>query len=302
MSNRSHFNRVVILGGCGSVGRLFASSFAEFPDTIVTAVDIVTPAKPVPNVQVLTADPKHPTDALRRLLEECDLAILALPEDVAMSGLTAISGMLNPEALVVDTLSVKSQICEALEKLTQPAERLSINPMFAPSLGFEGQAVAVIPVRGGKCSDAFVEALRGWGSNVCTMSAEKHDRATAVMQTTTHAALIAFGLSLDDGTNQPADLLSFAPPPYRTMLGMVARLLAATPDVYWDIQLSNPYAAGARQRLAEALKELDESVSSGQIRDFERLIERLDAAAGNAREVLQEQCQRQFEALVAQDT
>lgn len=272
------------------------------PDTRVAAVDIAAPANQLPNVQVLVADPEHPTQALRQLLEQCDLTILALPEDVAMRCLTTVAGMLNPETLIVDTLSVKSQICLALEHLVQPAERLSINPMFAPRLGFEGQAVAVIPVRGGTRSEAFVAALRDWGSEIHTMSAEKHDRATAILQTTTHAALIAFGLSLEDGTNKPEDLLSFAPPPYRTMLGMVARLLAATPDVYWDIQLSNPHAAGARRRLSEALKELDDSVSSGQIGEFEQLIERLEACTGSDREALQQQCQRQFEALVSRDT
>ena len=302
MSKAARFKRVAILGGCGSVGKLFVSRFAKLPDTVVTTVDIVAPAEQTPNVHTLTADPEHPTDALRRLLEQCDLAILALPEDVAMRSLTAISEMLNPRSLIVDTLSVKSQICAALEQLAQPAERLSINPMFAPRLGFEGQAVAVIPVRGGTRSENFVEALRHWGSEIYTMSAEEHDRATAVLQTTTHAALIAFGLSLDDGTNQPADLLSFAPPPYRTMLGMVARLLSASPDVYWDIQLSNPYAAGARKRLADALSELDDSVSSGQIGEFERLIARLEAITESDREALQQQCQRQFEALVKQDS
>jgi len=284
------------------VGKLFVSRFAKLPDTVVTTVDIVAPAEQTPNVHTLTADPEHPTDALRRLLEQCDLAILALPEDVAMRSLTAISEMLNPRSLIVDTLSVKSQIYAALEQLAQPTERLSINPMFAPRLGFEGQAVAVIPVRGGTRSENFVEALRHWGSEIYTMSAEEHDRATAVLQTTTHAALIAFGLSLDDGTNQPADLLSFAPPPYRTMLGMVARLLSASPDVYWDIQLSNPYAAGARKRLVDALSELDDSVSSGQIGEFERLIARLEAITESDREALQQQCQRQFEALVKQDS
>ena len=283
------------------MGTLFASSFARSSDTVVTAVDIVTPAIPAPGRQVLKADPEQPTDALRELLQQCDLAILALPEDVAMRALAAISEMLSPEALLVDTLSVKSQVCAALEQLEQPAEQLSVNPMFAPRLGFEGQAVAVVPVRGGTRSDAFVELLRHWGSEVFTMNAESHDRATAVLQTTTHAALIAFGLSLDDGANQPADLLAFAPPPYRTMLGMVARLLAATPDVDWDIQLSNPYAAAARQRLADAVKELDDSVSSDQVADFERLIERLGALIGDGREPLQEQCQRQFEALVSKD-
>ena len=298
MSKGARFERVAILGGCGSVGKLFASRLAELPDTVVTAVDIVTPAQPTPNVEVLTADPEHPTDALRRILEQCDLAILALPEDVAIRGIAGIAEMLNPDALLVDTLSVKSQICAALEQLPQPSEQLSVNPMFAPRLGFEGQAVAVVPVRGGARSDGFVEALRDWGSDVYTMSAEEHDRATAALQTATHAALIAFGLALDDGTDRAADLLSFAPPPYRTMLGMVARLLAASPDVYWDIQVSNPYAAGARQQLAGALTDLDASVSSGQIEDFERLIERLDTVVGSARDRLQEQCQRQFEALV----
>lgn len=302
MTKRVHFKRVVILGGCGSVGTLFASCFAKSRDTVVTAVDIVTPTTRVPDVQVLTANPEHPTGALQELLHQTDLAILALPEDVGIRSLTAISAMLNPEALIVDTLSVKSQICAELEQLAHPVEQLSINPMFAPRLGFEGQAVVVIHVRGGMRSEAFVELLRRWGSEIFTMSAEAHDRATAALQTTTHAALIAFGLSLDDGANQPADILRFAPPPYRTMLGMVARLLAATPDVYWDIQSSNPYAAGARQRLAEALANVDNSVSSGQIGDFQRLIERLDALIGNDREALQQQCQRQFEALVSQDT
>jgi hypothetical protein len=62
-------------------------------------------------------------------------------EPVALVAIGRLVGTLRPDALIADTLSVKSTVVPALRAaavIAGEAEALSLNPMFAPSLGFAG--------------------------------------------------------------------------------------------------------------------------------------------------------------------
>lgn len=239
----------------------------------VTAIDLANaPAAQPAGVNHIRADAGRLTRDARAALAAADWVIAALPESVLLAAWPSIVGIQKPGSLFVDTLSVKKPLVEAMAGRIPPIEALSINPMFAPSLGFKGQGVAVIELHRGRHADAFLGMLQTWGATLSLLTAEKHDRYAALLQSGTHAAILAFGLSLQRLHYDLAAISPIMTPPHRAMLALVARILSASPEVYWEIQAHNPYAAEARQALASAVTELSRLVDNGDQAGFQRLL------------------------------
>jgi prephenate dehydrogenase len=197
----------------------------------------------------------------------------------------------------VDTLSVKSTLCQQVNALAIEGEYLSINPMFAPNLGFANHTVLAIPLQQGDKTRDFLALLEEWGAIVKLLSADQHDRATAQLQSLTHAAILAFGLTLVKSGYDINQLLPIAPPPHKTLLCLVARILGGSPDVYRDIQLSNPHAADMRMGLLEAMHTIDSLVAQGSNSDFVDLFTSLQEMLSDQDDSLTEQCKVIFKSL-----
>jgi prephenate dehydrogenase len=266
------FRNAAIVGAHGAVGSLFCSQLAT-SGCEVTAIDLGEKARPGLNcAQYVCSDACHVNAAAQHVLGAADVVILAVPEEVARNAWAALSRHLSPGALVVDTLSVKSVICEAVRQHGPPGEFLSINPMFAPALGFPGNNVAVVKIKDGLRCASFVELLRTWGCSVTEMTAEKHDRLTAQVQVATHAALLAYGMTLRSMQYDANEAWSIVTPPHRAMLGLLARISAGAPGVYWAIQSQNPHGDNVRHAMAAHLEQLSRIVSAGDFASFKSLL------------------------------
>jgi prephenate dehydrogenase len=192
-----------------------------------------------------------------------DVVLACLHEAVLLRAIDAILPAMRPGALLVDTLSIKTPLAERLRGARSDIEVLSIDPLFAPSVGFGGQNLIAVELRGGARSRAFIERLEAWGARVTRMSAEEHDRAAAAIQVATHASVIAFGMCLRRMGHDIDKALPVTTPPHRAMLALLARIMTANPDVYWEIQTMNPFAAEARAALAQSLAELTGILDGG---------------------------------------
>ncbi|MGD8854515.1 MAG: prephenate dehydrogenase/arogenate dehydrogenase family protein [Gammaproteobacteria bacterium] len=286
----------VVLGGNGAMGSLFCTQLARDIDH-VTAIDSDT-ASPLrtDNVVSLYADACNLSGEAKAALADADLVIMALPEHVASSALGGITSSLRPKALLVDTLSVKTHIVKAIGDIRPSGESLSINPMFAPSLGFAGQSTAVIILDRGPLASRFLELMESWGCQLVFLTAEEHDRMTAMLQTITHAAILTFGMALHKLDYDLVAVEPLMPPPHRTMLALVARILNADPEVYWDIQSSNPFAAGARAALEDGVRELCQVVDRENRADFRHIVDTLHSLFGEeSLQIFQEYCGRMFQ-------
>ena len=124
--------------------------------------------------------------------------------------------------------------------------------------------VAAVVTRGGPGATALLQLVESWGGRVVRYTPEEHDRTTAATQALTHAAVLSFGLALAQLGTEADQLAGPAPPPYLAMLALLARITGGSPAVYWDIQQANPYAALARQALAEGLGTLADAVENGE--------------------------------------
>lgn len=286
------FRRAAVLGGSGAVGQLLAGLLAG-GGTEVFVLDRRPPAAGSPAAFV-PCDAREPAAGAAGAIRDADLVILALPHDAALAALPAVCRLAPANALLVDTLSVKTPVQAAVGRPGVIQEVLGINPMFAPDLGLAGRAVVAVPHRPGPGGAAFQALLRTAGARVVVMDAARHDRVTATLQALTHAAGLAFGLALRDLDPDLGPLLDVAPPPFRTLAALLARIVSGEPDVYREIQAANPAAAAARQALMRGVARVDAATGAPE---FGALVDELAGLLGDRRAPLAALCAGVFRSL-----
>jgi prephenate dehydrogenase len=217
-----------------------------------------------------------------------------VPEHVALAAVPALARELRPGALLVDTLSVKTGIVSALAAHAAHLEAVGLNPMFAPALGFDGRAVAAVVVGEGPRGRALLDAVGRRGGRVVELGADEHDRVAAVTQALTHAAVLAFGLALDELGVGVEDLGAVATPPHLTLLALLARIASGEPETYWDVQAANPHARRARAALAAGLATLAGVADDGTSGEFAAILERAGESLGTDRDAYARTCEQLF--------
>ncbi|TCN50451.1 prephenate dehydrogenase [Rhodococcus sp. SMB37] len=271
---------VVVAGGRGDVGTMLAAALRRDGNRVhildPTCADDAAPQEGSSDMAI-RADIMAPTPAAESVLRAAATVVLAVPEPVALAALPPLAALLPPDALLVDTLSVKTAMADAVHSGLPDRAALGINPMFAPSLGMAGRPVTAVVYRDGPPVDRFVAALRRWDARVVPVGADEHDRVTATTQALTHATVLAFGLALDT-LDPPAAADTTAPPPHMLLRALLARVASGVPEVYHDIQAANPYAAQARRALRSALDELDAAADDNRIDAFDTVMTRASTA------------------------
>ncbi|GAA3723408.1 prephenate dehydrogenase [Salinactinospora qingdaonensis] len=288
--------RCVVIGG-GAVGKLFAERLHN-TGARVRVFDRAAQERsagtgvPQEHGDVTAIDP-----AMAAELGQADLVVLAVPEPVAIAAVPGLLAALPAGSLLVDTLSVKQPIAAAVESAAPGAkdvEVVSVNPMFAPALGFENRPVAAVALREGPRSQEMLGLIESWGGGVVRMSAEQHDRLSSATQALTHATVLAFGTALTELGVDAEELRAVAPPPHATLLALLARIVSGAPEVYWDVQSANPEAARAREALAEGARRIDTAVQDGGEADFTNALAAVRSFLGDDLPAHGERCARLF--------
>jgi 4-amino-4-deoxyprephenate dehydrogenase len=276
----------IILGGSGQAGSLLIRSLLDSA-VEVTEVDLRRHSGSDPNRRYIRADVTRCGPELEEAIRNSDCVCICLPERIALDSAPRLVSAMSDGALWVDTLSVKGPIVRCLEPHAGRVEILSINPMFAPALGWPGHAVAVVEAgQAGPKTRVFKELLAQWGAAVQTVTAEEHDRLTAALQVATHAAVLAFGSVLRKLDYDVKAALEVATPPHRMLLALLYRMISQNPEVYWDIQAYHPHAADVRHQLIASLNSLQTLTESGDIDQFKRLFEDLRSLVSERDETL----------------
>ncbi|MBV9512915.1 MAG: prephenate dehydrogenase [Mycobacteriaceae bacterium] len=291
MSVAPTIGRVVVAGGSGAVGSLFAERLQESGNDVVI-VDLAAPGPAHRLTSFVRGNVSDPGAEVTDLVRTADAVLLSVPEPVALTAIGRLAKALRPDALIADTLSVKTAVVPALRAAAmvagEAAEARSLNPMFAPSLGFAGHSVASVLVRDGRRGRALHDLIEHWGARVVTVTADQHDRVAAAAQALTHAAVIAFGAALAELDVDIADLDRMGPPPHTALLSLLARIASGAPEVYWDVQAANPHAPAARRALARGVSQLTGVVENGDSAAFENLLDRLRGVLGPLRDAYRE--------------
>ncbi|WP_329455141.1 prephenate dehydrogenase/arogenate dehydrogenase family protein [Streptomyces sp. NBC_01497] len=290
--------RCVVVGGSGAVGGLFAGHIRA-TGALVSVVDpSEPPAGGAPrDTRWVRGDITAVGDRLAAELGHADLVVLAVPEQVALAAVPGVTAALRPDALLVDTLSVKQRFADAVRHHAPHVQAVGLNPMFAPSLGFAGRPVAAVVVGDGPRVGELLDLVAGWGAEVVRVGDREHDRLAGATQALTHAAVLAFGLTLARLDVDVAELRRIAPPPHRTLLALLARIAGGTPEVYWDVQAANPEAPAVRKVLADSLARLGDTVGGGFEEEFAGLLTEVRDYLGPDLDDLGDTCARLFRTL-----
>jgi prephenate dehydrogenase len=272
--------RCVVAGGTGAVGGLAVDLLLGAGADVVVVDVAAPPADLAPAYAHIHGDLCAVDARLVAEVRRADIVVLAVPERVALAAVPTLARQLRPGGLLVDTLSVKTDIVALLAAHAAHLEVLSLNPMFAPALGFDGHAVAAVVVRDGPRGRALLDAVSRRGGRVAELGADEHDRLAAVTQALTHAAVLAFGLALDELGVAVEDLGAVATPPHLTQLALLARIASGGAETYWDVQAGNPHARRARTALATGLATVANAADRGTVGDFAAMLERARESLG----------------------
>src|ERR1700683_1664882 len=223
----------VIVCGYGAVGQML---HRELGDALGQVVDLD------PRGGRETADITAPGAIERELLAQADTVILAVHESIALAALRSVTGLIAPEALLVETLSVKSRFAKTILRADPPFEVVGINPMFGPSLGMADRAVAVVPVVAGERTTWFTSLIASRGAQITEFSAEGHDRTVAALQVLPHILILTFARAFASCELDFRSTLRLAPPPASAILLLAARMASGNPHMYSEIQAANHFA------------------------------------------------------------
>src|SRR6185369_3453803 len=110
----------------------------------LVGLDLRPSADPKSFTRFFVTDGASPCTEAAAVLRQCDCAIVATPLHGGLESARVILRALPPAALFVDSFSVKLPIADVVAECGAECEHLSINPMFAPGVGFAGQNLAAV--------------------------------------------------------------------------------------------------------------------------------------------------------------
>ena len=274
---------VVIIGG-GAIGKLIARTFAR--EASVTIVDH-QPIDPIDGVEFVQGEASELDLALVR---KFDWVCLCLPESVALNALKQISCVLRSDQLLVDTLSVKTEYFELLNELEPASEILSINPLFAPDLGWQGNNLVYLSRTPARHTELFLQKVESLGAVMTELQPDQHDKTMASLQCATHVATLAFALTLAQSGYDASVTKNLWTPPHKMLLSMVARMGELDSEVYRDIQHGNPRAADTREMFVESIKRV--AISCDSPKAFADLLTEAQSILGGSSAELRELFQK----------
>jgi prephenate dehydrogenase len=204
--------------------------------------------------------PEHRSAGPRDLAEASEVLALAMPVPALAGVLAGLRPHLGPQHLVFDVCSVKVGPCALLEEhLGASVPHAGTHPLFGPvSLARAERPLRVVlcasprhPAAARRIEDLF----QGLGCEVLRQSPEDHDRVMA----TTHALtfFLAKGLlAVGAGAELP-----FTPPSFHAIARTLESVREDAGHLFAALQNENPFAAGAREGLLEALTAIHRSLA-----------------------------------------
>ncbi|MCF2907932.1 bifunctional chorismate mutase/prephenate dehydrogenase [Pseudoalteromonas sp. DL2-H2.2] len=209
---------VVIVGGAGAMGQLFARQL-ERSGYQVRILDKAQQAEQ----ETILADAKLvllsvPINALEQVINE----LPELPEDCVLADITSVK---------------QAPLQAMMNKHTGPV--VGLHPMFGPDIShWVKQTVVVCDGRGEQAYQGLLEQLQIWGCHLANMAAKKHDQAMQIIQVMRHLTTFVYGQFLARQCHTLEELRSCSSPIYQLELMMVGRLFAQSGELYTDIMLA----------------------------------------------------------------
>lgn len=209
---------VVIVGGKGAMGQLFAKQFLRS------------------GYEVRIID-REDSDRAEQLLQDAKLVLISVPIN-ALEQVVNDLPTLPEDCVLADITSVKQRPLKVLlAKHSGPV--VGLHPMFGPDIShWVKQTVVVCAGRNHEACEGLLKQLVIWGSQLVEIDAKKHDQAMQIIQVMRHLTTFVYGQFLSKQCHTLEELRSCSSPIYQLELMMVGRLFAQSPELYSDIMLA----------------------------------------------------------------
>ena len=209
---------IVIVGGQGAMGQLFAQQFTRSGY----------------EVRILDKDQQNNAQAI---LAGAKLVMISVPINALETVVRALP-KLDDDCLLVDITSVKQAPLKVL-KAVHDGPVVGLHPMFGPDIShWVKQTVVVCEGRDHTVAQGLLSQLQVWGCQLVELDAKKHDEAMQIIQVMRHLTTFVYGQFLAKQSHTLEELRSCSSPIYQLELMMVGRLFAQSPELYSDIMLA----------------------------------------------------------------
>ena len=232
---------IVIVGGQGAMGQLFAQQFIRS------------------GYEVRILDKDQQSNA-QEILAGAKLVMISVPINALEAVVTALP-KLDDECLLVDITSVKQAPLKVLSAVHN-GPVVGLHPMFGPDIShWVKQTVVVCEGRNHEVAQGLLSQLQVWGCQLVELDAKKHDEAMQIIQVMRHLTTFVYGQFLAKQGHTLEELRSCSSPIYQLELMMVGRLFAQSPELYSDIMLAQfdnvePLLAQYQETFASTLAKL----------------------------------------------
>ncbi len=196
--------------------------------------------------------------------KECDVVILSVPIDAAVSIAKDIGPLMHKEQLLMDMCSLKEEIVKSMTDNTK-AEVLGTHPLFGPFTdSIKGQNVILCPGRGERWLKWIENECSLRGAVVCVMDPLTHDRHMAVVQGLTHFTTICMARTLQKMNMDACNVLSCSTPVFKINYNLIGRLFAQDIDLYKSLINKNKNFKDVLEIFISAMDEGKDALLSGQ--------------------------------------
>jgi prephenate dehydrogenase len=180
---------------------------------------------------------------------------------------------MTEEHLVVDLSSVMSKIQSACANIR--AELLHIHPMWSPQVSsMAGQTMVISASKElSERATQLVEIFKRQRVVLAYLTVEEHDRIMAIIQVTSHAAILAVGLAYKESGFSVAQLTQVESPVYRMMSAMVGRMVSHQSELYADIAILNQFGSEAVSNLRGAVERIEEAILAQDSLGYQALVD-----------------------------
>jgi len=258
---------ILIIGGSGAFGSFYAKQFHEY------GFDVSITDHGRPEAKEFSEKYSIPIYN-EEDYSKFDVIIISVQNEKAVEVVKKIAPLLSKGTLLLDFCSVKSEVVKELISLKKSGlELASIHPMHGPRVpSIEGVPVVCIKIVPGEKFLLIQKFFESKGANFFFSTAKEHDTTLAVVQGLTHySQFVSAGVIKELGVNVK-ETMRFGSPNYSLFLSLMSRVVLQNPELYSQIQFSNPYNKKMRKIFVKKAKEIEKICNKADSNELTKMI------------------------------
>lgn len=251
---------ILVVGGAGKMGSWLCDYFSSRGHQVM--------------VHDLSGQSPFPMVGLREGVERAEMVILATPINNIDHVLEQVLEI-RSDATVFDISSIKSPIISRLKEGAKSGRKVcSIHPMFGPDAdSLFDRNVLICDCGSQEAVNEVIALFDGAGANLVTIDLEEHDEIMSLVLGLTHALNLSFLRALTESDFELEQLSRSASTTFNKQMGTTEDVANENPELYFDIQSLNPFAARYLSLLERAMEDIEECVIRGNKERFINIME-----------------------------